>query len=245
MVVLQQLPWTVLAQVVRRVVDGGQLRYRANVVGEDKPTEALVPLLYTCRALREPALGHMCQALAITVNCAPESLRVEFSAWPDSVLKPDGEQARLARRVRMAVDFWSIINGRAGRLLGAQRLMFPGAHTLVLCFEHSELGFDEASADAGPAVRAFVAAVRAMMPRLRDVRVEHSVGYAMGRTHFREALTRQLGAALAMPIAPTTAATLVVPLLPQLTSIAFSWNIYHRDTVKLVHNSAATLRALT
>ncbi|KAJ2768710.1 hypothetical protein IWQ56_002837 [Coemansia nantahalensis] len=257
MTALQQLPWLVLAQVVRRVMEpGGQLRRGANEVRGDKPTEALVPLLRTCRALRAAALGQMCHAYALSVSGRLGSARGELSRWPDSVPGARGrEHARLVRRVRLAVDLWSIISGRAAQVVDAQRLVLPAARTLTLSLEHSEIAEDEPAGDAGPAVRAFVGTLRAMMPCLRDVHLEHSAGYAMSRPHYREALTRQLADALADALAvPATdavgagmAALLLLPPPPppRLTSIAFSWNMYHRATVQLVHNSAATLRALT
>ncbi|KAJ2783526.1 hypothetical protein H4R18_001659 [Coemansia javaensis] len=253
---LQQLPWNVQAQVVRQLhgAPGGRRSGHggsSNIVGEEKRSNRLAALLGTCRALRVLALERLCREMTIAVSCTPEMVYAAHLGWPTNVGLPGSEHDHLVRAATVDVDFWSILNGRAARLLEAWGRVLAGARVLTLNFEHFELGYDDDVRGAALNVNRFARCARALFPALRDVRVRHCAGYAIMRPEFHDALTRHLPAALALPCVSAAAVTdddsvaPALPAAPQLTSIVFTWNMYFRHAVQLVHNSTQTLRTLT
>ncbi|KAJ2267260.1 hypothetical protein GGH14_006105, partial [Coemansia sp. RSA 370] len=163
---------------------------------------------------------------------------------------PINEMNHLVQTVMIDIDFWSILNGRAIRLLDNSDVVYSTARTLNISFRQNELGYNEIISDPIACVLQFMDIVRKIMPRLRDVNIEHCTNYDIGNRAFFLAFKKLLCQSFETSdptyySPPVTDLETQIYIAPSLTSLKFAWNIYHEQTAQLIHNNAQSLKSLS
>ncbi|KAJ2818998.1 hypothetical protein IWW50_005619, partial [Coemansia erecta] len=170
------------------------------------------------------------------------------------VQKPANELDHFVHTVIIDMDFWSILNGCAVRLFttnDAGQIKYNAACMLNINFGQYEVRYNSDIGDPMASMLQFMEVIRQMMPKLREVNINHCTNYDIGNCEFYHTfnmLLQQPSNTLDIMYNNLTAPepnAVCLQATPTLTSLTFVWNIYHKKTAQLLHSNMQTLQTLS
>ncbi|KAJ1898332.1 hypothetical protein LPJ66_002823 [Kickxella alabastrina] len=251
----QDLPPDIIRIIVKHLTDNSRLHYSGVSPDTSVYSQLQEPLLQVSRTWRAVVYSKLCQYCQVSLVPEPERVLVEQMSLPANMRAPEIPTNHFANAVWIHVDFWSVFNGRALRMLSQAQpaLMFPSARQVRVYFISMDSDHDIGSFnDAEQRVVQFIQYFRQMVPAATDItlvnnaivdapttlimRLVNRLAIGLYRNATRVSLTT-FGQAPPMP--------LDADQLSRLTHINYESDKNYEQFVRIIRHNADTLVSLS